>query len=188
MFCTAKTATVCRNFFTSLTDQLLGPDEKELGIVKFDTAETLIEEAVLEAETMPFFAARKIIMIRDQTLLAAGKDSKLDHQPDRLLEYLKEPCETSTIVFLVQADKLDERRKLVKRLKDLDVLLMFQELEGNDLLRWIMKRAQSQGRELSEDAAELITIAADIICSKSHRRWTSSVSMSGMEGKSVVLK
>ncbi|MBJ6363078.1 DNA polymerase III subunit delta [Paenibacillus sp. GCM10012307] len=145
-----------QEFVTFLTDQLLNAEEKELGIVKYDTAETLIQEAVLEAETLPFFAARKIILIRDQTLLAAGKESKLEHQPDRLLDYLKEPCETSTIVFLVQADKLDERRKLVKRLKELDVLLMFQELEGNDLLRWMIKRAQTQGRELDEGAAELI--------------------------------
>jgi DNA polymerase III subunit delta len=147
-----------QEFVALLTDELLGADDRELGTVKLDTAETSIQEAVIEAETPPFFVGRKIIVIKDQVLLAASKESKLEHQPDRLIEYLKEPCETSTIIFLVQADKLDERRKLVKRLKEQDALLNFQELEGNDLLRWMIKRAHGQNRVLTEDAAELITV------------------------------
>ncbi|GGG10963.1 DNA polymerase III subunit delta [Paenibacillus abyssi] len=149
-----------QEFVSFISEQLLGKDERELGIVKFDTAETPIDEAVLEAETMPFFVTRKIIVIRDQTLLAAGgkEGGKVEHQPDRLMEYLKMPSETSTIIFIVHADKLDERRKLVKLLKDRDALLSFQELEGNDLLRWMIKRASDQGRVLTEPAAELIAV------------------------------
>ncbi len=147
-----------QEFVSFLAEELLGKEGQDMGIVKFDTSETLLDEAVLEAESPSFFHPHKLIIVRDQTVLAAGKEGKLNHQTDRLLSYLAEPCETSTIVFLVQAEKLDERRKLVKRLKELDVLLQFQELEGNDLLRWMIKRAQQQGRVLEESAAQLITM------------------------------
>lgn len=147
-----------QEFISFLAEELLGKEGQELGIVKFDTSETLIEEAVLEAESPSFFHPHKMIVVKDQTLLAAGKEGKLNHQPDRLMNYLADPCGTSTIVFHVQAEKLDERRKLVKRLKELDALLVFQELDGNDLLRWMVKRAQQQHRVLQESAAELITV------------------------------
>ncbi|MBD2844480.1 DNA polymerase III subunit delta [Paenibacillus sp. IB182496] len=149
-----------QEFVAFMTECLLQPDERQLGVVKFNTADAPIEEAVLEAETVPFFVPRKIVIVRDQTLLAAGgkETAKLEHQPDRLLEYLKQPSETSTIVLMVLADKLDERRKLVKRLKDQDALLPFAELQGAELMRWMQRRVQEQRRELAEAAAELLAV------------------------------
>ncbi|BBH21328.1 DNA polymerase III subunit delta [Paenibacillus baekrokdamisoli] len=147
-----------RQFLSTLISMLLPEDERELGIVKFDTSETAIEEAVAEADTLPFFASRKLVSIRDQSVLAAaqGKEGKIDHQTDRLLAYLQQPCESSVIVFQVMADKLDERRKVVKLLKDQDALIPFQELQENELREWTIKRVEEQGREMSREAAELL--------------------------------
>ncbi|GGD71710.1 DNA polymerase III subunit delta [Paenibacillus nasutitermitis] len=145
-------------FVGDLTERLLPREERELGIVKFDTAETSIQEAVAEADTLPFFASRKLVLIRDQSVLATaqGKESKMEHQIDRLIAYLKQPCETSVIVFQVMAEKLDERRKVVKLLKEQNVLIPFQELQESELQQWAVKRAEEQGRLLQQEAAELL--------------------------------
>lgn len=145
-------------FAAFMEETLLKPDERELGVVKMDTAETPLEEVVAEAETPPFFVSRKIIFVKDQTVFAAGgkENGKVTHRTDALLEYLKRPAETSVIVFLVQADKLDERRKLVKSLKSDRVLIPFEELGEHELKQWIVRRAAEQNREISEEAAELL--------------------------------
>ncbi|SEN07760.1 DNA polymerase III subunit delta [Paenibacillus sp. OV219] len=147
-----------RQFVAALTSMLLPPDEQELGIVKFDTSETAIEEVVAEADTLPFFASRKLVLVRDSSVLATaqGKEAKLEHSTDSLIAYLKQPCETSVIVFQVMAEKLDERRKVVKLLKEQDALMPFQELQENELLQWTIKRAEEQGRTMSRDAAQLL--------------------------------
>ncbi|SDW89596.1 DNA polymerase III, delta subunit [Paenibacillus sp. CF384] len=147
-----------RQFVSSLTDKLLPAEERELGLIKFDTSETPIEEAVAEAETLPFFASRKLVLIRDSSVLAAaqGKEGKLEHGTDALIAYLKQPCESSVIVFQVMAEKLDERRKVVKLLKEQDALIPFQELQENELLQWTVRRAEEQGRGMSRDAAQLL--------------------------------
>ncbi|QYR20169.1 DNA polymerase III subunit delta [Paenibacillus sp. sptzw28] len=147
-----------RQFIATLTETLLPKDERELGIVKFDTSESAIEEAVAEADTLPFFASRKLVIIRDQSVLAAaqGKENKIEHQTDRLLAYLQQPCESSVIVFQVMADKLDERRKVVKLIKEQNALIPFQELQENELLQWTVKRAEEQGRVMTREAAELL--------------------------------
>ena len=54
------------------------------------------------------------------------------------------------------ADKLDERRKVVKLLKEQDALIPFQELQENELREWTMKRAEEQGRLMNREAAELL--------------------------------
>ena len=147
-----------RQFLETLTSMLLPEDERELGTVKFDTSETAIEEAMAEADTLPFFASRKLVTIRDQSVLTAaqGKESKINHQTDQLVAYLQQPCESSVVVFQVMADKLDERRKVVKLLKEQDALIAFQELQENELREWTMKRAEEQGRVIYREAAELL--------------------------------
>ncbi|NIK77363.1 DNA polymerase-3 subunit delta [Paenibacillus castaneae] len=147
-----------QHFIQSLSDALFTADERELGIVKFDTAETSIDEAVLEAETLPFFGERKLILVRDATVFAAGgkEGGKIEHRPDKLLQYMENPSETSIIVFAVHAEKLDERRKLVKALKERHSLVAFPELDAAQLKHWIIKRAAEQSRALTGEAAELL--------------------------------
>ncbi|CAH1221006.1 putative protein YqeN [Paenibacillus plantiphilus] len=148
-----------RECSNTLIDLLLPQEERELGVVKFDTSESAIEEAVLEAETLPFFASRKIVIIRDQSVLTAatGKEGgKIEHATDRLLAYLSNPCESSVIVFHVLAEKLDERRKVVKLLKEQNVLLAFQELQEGELVQWTIKRVEKQRRRMDSEAAQLL--------------------------------
>lgn len=145
-------------FIEALTNIMFSQEEREMGIVKFDTAESALEEAVLEAETPPFFLERKLVLIRDASVMAAGgkENAKLEHRPETLLRYLENPIPSSVIVFAVQADKLDERRKLVKALKDRGSLVPFQEMDAAELKQWLVKRAAEQKRTLTADAADLL--------------------------------
>ena len=144
-------------FASMLTEQLLGPDERELGIVRYDTAETSLEEIIGEAETLPFFVPKKLIIVRDSSVLcAAAKEGKIEHKTERFLTYMENPSETSVIVFMVQADKLDERRKTVKLLKERNLLVAFPELTETELKTWIIRRAKDQKRIIGDDAASLL--------------------------------
>jgi DNA polymerase-3 subunit delta len=149
-------------FIELLTDAMFTQEERELGIVKFDTAETAIDEAVLEAETLPFFVQRKLILIRDVTVLAAGgkEGGKVEHRPDKLIQYMEYPSESSVIVFAVHAEKLDERRKLVKLLKDRKAFVSFPELDAAQLKQWMIKRAAEQSRTMTAEAADLLLMRA----------------------------
>jgi len=146
------------HFIDTLRDAMFAPDERELGAVKFDTAETPLEEAVLEAETPPFFVSRKLIIVRDAAVFAAGgKDGgKLEHRPEKLQQYMEYPSETSVIVVAVYADKLDERRKIVKTLKERNSLIAFPELDAAQLKQWLVKRAAEQGRQLAPEGADIL--------------------------------
>ncbi|MBB3108953.1 DNA polymerase-3 subunit delta [Paenibacillus phyllosphaerae] len=149
-----------RQFVAGLTEKLLPEEERELGLVKFDMSETPVEEAVAEADTLPFFASRKLVIIRDQSVLTAAASAKeggkIDHQTASLIEYINNPCDTSVIVFQVMAEKMDERRKVVKLLKEKGACIAFAELNEHELLQWTMKRAEEQKRTMRREAAELL--------------------------------
>ncbi|MEK3788282.1 DNA polymerase III subunit delta [Paenibacillus sp. FSL K6-1230] len=161
-----------KQFLDTLKEQMIEPDHQEFAVASYDLTDTPIEAVVEEANTAPFLVPSKLITVRDSNLLSAAKDnSKIEHRIETLLSYIEQPAEYSVIVFVVYADKLDERKKLVKQLKSVGVVLHFSPLGSDDLLQWISHKAQEQQVMLDTSTAELLiryagtgleTLAAEI--------------------------
>ncbi|WP_018887960.1 DNA polymerase III subunit delta [Paenibacillus massiliensis] len=161
-----------KQFLDTLKEQMIEPDHQEFAVASYDLTDTPIEAVVEEANTAPFLVPSKLITVRDSNLLSAAKDnSKIEHRIETLLSYIEQPAEYSVIVFVVYADKLDERKKLVKQLKSVGVVLHFSPLGSDDLLQWIGHKAQEQQVMLDTSTAELLiryagtgleTLAAEI--------------------------
>lgn len=145
-----------QQFTDMLKQQVIEEEHREFAIIPYDLSETPVEVVIEEAETVPFLVPRKLIIVRDANLFTAGKDSKIDHQIDRLLTYMDNPADYSTIVFLAQGDKLDERKKLVKAAKKQAVVLAFAPLSSEELLSWIVKLAKQRDVSFEAGAADTL--------------------------------
>jgi DNA polymerase-3 subunit delta len=142
-------------FVHQLTELLVEPEQREMAIVRFDTSETALDAIIDEAETPPFLVSHKLILVQDSVLFAAGRESgRLEHRPERLTSYLAQPFDSTVLVFIVAQEKLDERKKLVKAAKAADAVVHFAPLSTEELLNWMVRRAEKQGRHMAPDAAE----------------------------------
>lgn len=149
------------NEFVQYIMQAAVPEEhRDLAVTKMDTAEMPIDAVVEEADTLPFLVDRKLILVKDQTIFASGKEGKIEHRTDRLLAYMDSPNETSILIFLVQADKLDERKKLVKVAKTADAVIAFQPFSAEELMSWVRKQAEKLGTKIEEQAVEALLNSA----------------------------
>ncbi|CAG7639651.1 putative protein YqeN [Paenibacillus solanacearum] len=138
-----------------LTDKLVEPGQREFAINKYDMAETPLDVVIDEAETLPFMVPHKIVIASNALFLTGAKESaKVEHKPERLLSYLKAPAEFSIIVFTVDAEKLDERKKLVKALKEADALVPCAALSDSELTQWVQREAEKAGLQFAPGAAE----------------------------------
>ncbi|WP_276356311.1 DNA polymerase III subunit delta [Cohnella caldifontis] len=143
------------DFAERLTERVAEPEHRDMAIVRFDTAETPLDDILDEAETLPFLVPRKLVLVRDSVLFASGKESsKIEHRPERLAAYLQQPMDTTVLVFSVPHEKLDERKKLVKAAKSQDAAVSFAPLSAEELLQWVVRRGEKQGRRWAPDAAE----------------------------------
>ncbi|KAF9120091.1 hypothetical protein BGX30_003381 [Mortierella sp. GBA39] len=135
------------NEFTSLMeDQLLQKEERDFAIVHYDLADTPIQEVVEEAEMIPFMVQRKLIF----------DSGKVEHRMESLLEYIGNPAEYSVLIFLVNNEKLDERKKVVKAVKSAGTVLSFMPMGSDELLRWIEKKAKQRECSFAPGAAEML--------------------------------
>jgi DNA polymerase-3 subunit delta len=147
------------SFIQALTDAMIEPDQKEFAVSKFDLGETSLSAVLEDAETLPFMVPRKLVIASNALFFTGAKESnKVDHNLDRLLDYLKSPVDYTVIVFTVDADKLDERKKVVKALKDRDATLAFLSLTPEELQGWVQRQAEQAGFAFKPDALDQIIL------------------------------
>lgn len=87
--------------------------EEELEMTAFDLEEVPVDVVMDEADTIPFFSERKLIIAKNASFLKAtekGKE-KIDHDVKRLETWLSNPSDFSVTVFIAPYEKLDERKK-----------------------------------------------------------------------------
>lgn len=117
-------------------EQAIAPGDS-LNSRRYHFDETPIQTAVQEAETMPFFADRRLVIVHNAALFTGAKPTRNDHDPDSLQRYLENPSPTSTLILTVYADKLDERKKLTKTAQKNGKVAAFLPLKEQELRDWI---------------------------------------------------
>lgn len=104
-----------------------------------------IGEIVDLAETLPFFADRRVIFITDSGLFKSGGE--------KMAEYLSNPSETSFFVFT--ESEVDKRSKLYKTVQSRGYAAEFAEQDENTLKRWVAGILAKEGMKIAENTVAL---------------------------------
>ncbi|MCR5144457.1 MAG: DNA polymerase III subunit delta [Lachnospiraceae bacterium] len=134
-----------------LVDALLAGGDK-MNLSKFEGKDINVGEVIDLAETMPFFAERRVIVIQDSEFFKSSNDE--------FAEYLKNIQETTSIVCIEQ--KVDKRNKAYKAIKEIG--FVEEEVMPNEhiLQTWIVGQAKREGKQITPDAwAEFLNRTGD---------------------------
>ena len=146
-------------YFITKTIELLKAQMAEAGetdVSNFDLDEVPVGHVLEEADTIPFFSDRKLIIARNASFLKAaerGKE-KINHDLKSLEAWLENPPATSVTVFVAPYEKLDERKKIVKLMKKNVVLIEAKSLQPHELESWIAHEAKTHGKTLERHSAQ----------------------------------
>ncbi|WP_068774325.1 DNA polymerase III subunit delta [Paenibacillus sp. FJAT-26967] len=157
--CYGSESYLIRQFIRRISDKMIEPEHRDFAVSKYDLAETSVQSVIADAETLPFMVPRKLITAGNAQFFTGSKDSgKVEHQLDRLTEYLQSPVDYTVLIFMVQADKLDERKKIVKLLKEKNVLVPCLPLTAEELQQWVRREAKREDVTLTDRAAEQLIL------------------------------
>lgn len=87
-------------------------------------------DIIEDANTISLFADKKAIIVNNSYIFT-GKNVKSENDPELFLDYFKNINPDSIIIFTVDSEKLDERKKLVKEIKKVGTVRDFN--KKNDL-------------------------------------------------------
>lgn len=128
----------------------------EIEVMTFDLDEVPVDYVIDEADTIPFFSDRKLVIAKNSSFLKAtekGKE-KIDHDLKRLENWLGHPSDMSITVFIAPYEKLDERKKVTKLLKEKAVLVHAETPKEQDLAVWIKAEVKGRGKTITQDGLD----------------------------------
>lgn len=161
------------------------PDAAASELTTFDLDETPVEAVIEEADTFPFFCERKLIIARNASFLKAAEKGKekVEHDLDRLMDWLAYPPESAVVLFLAPYEKLDARKKVVKAFRKHAVCLEAESLKPHDIETWIRQEAVRLGSKISDAAVRLLieTAGEDMVRLRSEMEKLSLYSGEGQE-------
>lgn len=126
--------------------EALCPDGDEMNITRFDGKGTSAVEVADLAETLPFFADRRVIIIEESGWFKNGSDG--------FEEKLKQFPETTFLIFV--ESEIDKRGKLYKTVKDMGYTAEMKTPKDKELLTWITIQCKQEGKQIMESAAQYL--------------------------------
>lgn len=104
-------------------------------------------DVIATASTLPAFSEKRLILVKGAEALKAAQEKDL-------IEYIKDPLETTCLVFISGAVKADKSSAFFKLLGEKGFLKACNRLSDGEILRWIKEDARKQGKAISDTAAK----------------------------------
>lgn len=110
----------------------------------FEGKDISVGEIIDLAETMPFFADKRLIVLENSGLFKSGGE--------QLAEYLANQAQTTT--FLLVESEMDKRSKLYKVIQSKGTVTEFAVQDEATLKRWVLGMMKKEGKQISSSALE----------------------------------
>ncbi len=144
----AKSATfepvIAEHAIEALVEATVDPTNRDFAYAAFYADETPVGGIVMDAQTLPFLAERRVVFVRNaeryNSEAAAGA----------LLAYLESPNESTILVLL--AHKIDKRTKFYKACKKAGEIVECPALDERAVVEWVREAVRTHGKSMDGGA------------------------------------
>ncbi|MCD8336175.1 MAG: DNA polymerase III subunit delta [Lachnospiraceae bacterium] len=104
-----------------------------------------VKQVIDQAETMPFFADHRLILIEDSGFFKNASPE--------LAEYLPQMPQETILVFT--ESEVDKRSRLFKKVKDCGRVVEMKRQDARTLTAWVLGMVKKDGKKITQDAMSL---------------------------------
>lgn len=120
-----------------LKEAIIGNDTMNYNY--FEGKDISVGEIIDLAETMPFFAEKRLIVLENSSLFKSGGE--------QMAEYLANQAETTSFLFV--ETEIDKRSKLYKTVQSKGTVTEFGVQDEATLKRWVLGMVKKEGKQIS---------------------------------------
>lgn len=132
-----------KQYRDKLKEAIIGDDT--MNYHYYEGKDISVGEVIDQAETLPFFAERRLIILENSGLFKSGGE--------QLAEYLSAQAQSTYFVF-VEAE-IDKRSKLYKTVLSKGCAIEFAMQDEATLKRWILGMVKKENKKISENTLNL---------------------------------
>lgn len=134
-----------KQYKKKLQDALISPDDT-INLSYYEGKNISVQELIDQAETMPFFAERRLLVIEDSGFF---KNAAV-----QLAEYLENVPRTTYFLFV--ESEVDKRQKMYKAVKNNGRIVEFTAQTEDTLIRWILGILKKEKKNITRSSMELL--------------------------------
>lgn len=99
---------------------------EEISISRYDLTNTNIEKIIEDCEMNSMFTDKKVIIVNNSYIFTGqSKKGQIEQNLEALEKYLNNPNIDTLLIFISDSEKLDERKKIVKLIKQKGIVKEF---------------------------------------------------------------
>lgn len=99
---------------------------EEISISKYDLTNTNIEKIIEDCEINSMFTDKKVIIVNNSYIFTGqSKKGQIEQNIEALEKYINNPNIDTLLIFISDSEKLDERKKIVKLIKQKGIVKEF---------------------------------------------------------------
>lgn len=139
-----------------IVNDFLNEEKDDFNYIKFNLYEHSMSNIIEETLTMPFISEKKAIVVKNSFIFTGEKVSKdLTPNNDQILEFLNKYDGENLIIFEIYQNKLDERKKITKTLKQKGKLSKVEQMSEEEIKTWIQNKLYENYKDIKQDALNL---------------------------------
>ena len=147
-------------------EQAIDEELRAFNVERFHGGDASLGVILDAARTLPMMAPRRLVVAlrADRVLEPKRESAAATHEADALVAFVDDPPAHATLVLV--ADRLDERRRVTKRLLAKATVVRCGVLETvEDAQRWIRARMKAEDRRMSPDAVRVLSqrVGPDVV-------------------------
>ena len=133
-----------KQYKDKLKNAMAAPDDN-MNFTTFEGKNINPKEVIDLAETLPFFADRRVILIEDSGFFKSSCED--------LAEYLTQVAPATHFIFV--EEEVDKRSKMYKTVKNNGKIVEFSAQSEELLTRWILTRLKKEGKNITGSVMQL---------------------------------
>jgi len=137
-----------RNQYKNRLKNALADPSDTMNVSCFEGKGINPKEIIDLAETLPFFAERRLILIEDSGFFK--------NKCDELADYLPAMPDTTCLLFV--ETEVDKRNRLFKAVKGCGRIVEFQAQDERTLIKWILGSLKKEGKKITESTLQLFLL------------------------------
>ena len=118
------------------------PEGDTMNYAYYEGKGTDVKQVIDLAETLPFFAPRRLIVMEDTGFFKGASPE--------LSEYIRSMPETACFLFV--ESEVDKRGKLYKAVKEKGRIVEMTRQDGATLQKWVLSMIQKEGKQITQSA------------------------------------
>lgn len=140
-----------------IKEKTLVDSADDFNFINFDMESSVVDEAIYEASMTSFLGGSKLVILHNAFFMTGKKPrSAPKHELDALENYLQNPNPDTTLVLIVNDEKMDQRKKVVKIAKQKATLVDISSPKAHEASKLAMQYIKDQGYQIDQKAFELL--------------------------------